>query len=48
MIVDGRVVVEAYKTLFVDERQLIRQVQSLGEGLLSRTGIQFPQRWPVI
>ncbi|MCZ6615296.1 MAG: amidohydrolase [Chloroflexi bacterium] len=48
VIVDGRVVVEAYRTLFVDERQLIRQVQRLGEGLLARTGVHFPQRWPVV
>ena len=48
VIVDGRVVVEAHRPLFVDERQLIQQVQRLGEGLLARTGVHFPQRWPVV
>ena len=48
VIVDGRVVVEAHRPVFVDERQLIKQVQRLGEGLLARTGVHFLQRWPVV
>ena len=48
VIVDGRVVVEDHKPLFVDEGQLIEKVQELGENLLARTGVSFPQRWPVV
>ena len=48
VIVDGRVVVEDHMPTFVDEWELIRKVQELGEGLLARTGISFPPRWPVI
>ena len=48
VMVDGKVVVEAHRPVFVDERQLIKQVQRLGEGLLARTGVHFPQRWPVV
>ena len=48
VIVDGRIVVEDHRPVFVDERQLIQKTQELGEQLLSRTGITVPQRWPVI
>ena len=48
VIVDGRVVVENHEPLFVDEWELIQKVQELGEGLLARTGIQFPSRWPMV
>lgn len=48
VIVDGRVVVEDYQPLFVDEWELIQRVQSLGEELLARTGVSYPSRWPVI
>lgn len=48
VIVDGRVVVEEHKPVFVDERQLIQKVQALGENMLERTGIGFPQKWPVV
>ena len=48
VIVDGRVVVEAHQPLFVDEWQLIQKVQGLGEGLLERTGISYPSRWPIV
>jgi cytosine/adenosine deaminase-related metal-dependent hydrolase len=47
VIVDGRVVVEDHQPVFVDEWQLIQKVQELGEGLLARTNISFPQRWPL-
>lgn len=47
VIVDGKVVVDAHKPTFVDEWKLIQKVQELGEKLLARTGISFPQRWPV-
>ena len=48
VLVDGRVVVEDHKPTFVDEWQLIQRVQELGEGLLARTGVSFPSRWPVV
>jgi 5-methylthioadenosine/S-adenosylhomocysteine deaminase len=48
VIVDGRIVVEAYRPTFVDERPLIEKVQEIGERLLARTGVQFPPRWPVV
>jgi 5-methylthioadenosine/S-adenosylhomocysteine deaminase len=48
VIVDGRVVVEDHTPCYVDEWELIRQVQTLGERLLARTGIHFAPRWPVV
>jgi cytosine/adenosine deaminase-related metal-dependent hydrolase len=48
VIVDGRVVVENGKACYVDEWELIRKVQALGEDLLKRTGIHFAPRWPVV
>ena len=48
VIIDGKVVVENHEPLFVDQWELIQRVQKLGEGLLARTGISFPQRWPIV
>ncbi len=48
VIVDGRVVVEKHQPLFVDERELIEELQKRGEALLARTGASFPSRWPVV
>ena len=48
VIVDGKVVVEGHKPVFVDEWELIQKVQELGENMLQRTGVAFPQRWPVV
>ncbi len=48
VIVDGRVVVENHTPCYVDEVELIRKVQGLGEKMLERTGIHFAPRWPVI
>jgi cytosine/adenosine deaminase-related metal-dependent hydrolase len=48
VIVDGRVVVDAYRQTFVDEPRLFAKVQEIGERLQARTGIRFPRsRWPV-
>ena len=47
VIVDGKVVVENHAPMFVDEWELIQRVQELGEGLLARTGVSFPSRWPI-
>lgn len=48
VLVDGKVVVEDHQPTFVDEWELIQKVQELGAGMLQRTGISFPQRWPVV
>ena len=48
VIVDGRVVVENHKPLFVDEQALIAEVQAVGESMLERTGLSFPPSWPVV
>lgn len=47
VLIDGRVVVEDHRPLFVDEWELIQQVQAIGVSLLARTGIAFAPRWPV-
>jgi cytosine/adenosine deaminase-related metal-dependent hydrolase len=49
VIVDGRVVVDAYRQSFVDEPKLFSRVQEMGEQLLARTGVSFPRsRWPIV
>jgi 5-methylthioadenosine/S-adenosylhomocysteine deaminase len=49
VIVDGRVVVDAYQQTFVDEGRLYSKVQEIGERLLARTGVSLPRsRWPVV
>ena len=48
VVVDGRVVVENGTPSYVDEWELMLQVQALGEKLLQRTGIAFSPRWPVV
>ncbi len=48
VIVNGRIVVQDHAPTFVDERELIAEVQRVGESMLARSGISFPSRWPVI
>ena len=49
VIVDGRVVVDAYRQSFVDQDRLFGRVQEIGERLLARTGVSFPRsRWPIV
>ena len=49
VVIDGRVVVDAYRQTFVDEPRLYARVQEIGERLQARTGISFPRsRWPMI
>lgn len=49
VVVDGRIVVDAYRQSFVDEARLFDRVQEIGEKLLGRTGITFPRsRWPIV
>jgi cytosine/adenosine deaminase-related metal-dependent hydrolase len=48
VVIDGRVVVDAYRQSFVDEPRLFARVQEIGERLQARTGITFPRsRWPM-
>jgi cytosine/adenosine deaminase-related metal-dependent hydrolase len=48
VVIDGRVVVDAYQQSFVDEAKLYPKVQQIGEQLQARTGITFPRsRWPI-
>ena len=49
VIVDGRVVIDAYRQTFVDEARLYAQVQEIGEKLLARTGVTAAApRWPIV
>ena len=48
VMVDGKIVVEDHKPLFVNEWELIQKVQSIGEDMLARTGLSFPPRWPIV
>jgi cytosine/adenosine deaminase-related metal-dependent hydrolase len=49
VIVDGRVVVDAYRQSFVDEHRLFARVQEIGEQLMARTGVTpVRSRWPVV
>jgi len=48
VVVDGRIVVDAYRQTFVDEPRLFAKVQEIGERLQARTGIRLPRsRWPL-
>jgi 5-methylthioadenosine/S-adenosylhomocysteine deaminase len=49
VIIDGRVVIDAYRQTFVDEPRLYSKVQEIGEKLLARTGVSLPpSRWPIV
>ena len=49
VIIDGRVIVDAYKQTFVDEPKLYAKVQAVGEQLMARTGTSFPRsRWNIL
>jgi cytosine/adenosine deaminase-related metal-dependent hydrolase len=48
VIVDGRILVDNYRVTFVDEWELIRQAQQIGDSLVARMGISFPSRWPIV
>ena len=49
VIIDGRVVVDAYRQTFVDAPRLFSKVQEIGEKLQARTGTSFAySRWPVV
>jgi 5-methylthioadenosine/S-adenosylhomocysteine deaminase len=49
VIVDGKVVIDAYRQTFVDEPRLFAKVQEIGEKLQTRTGTTFPRsRWQIV
>ncbi|SVA17624.1 uncharacterized protein METZ01_LOCUS70478 [marine metagenome] len=48
VVVDGRVIVDNYRPTFVDTEELIRKVQRIGKDMMSRNGVIFAPRWPVI
>ena len=47
VFINGRLVVANHTPLFIDESDLIRKVQAIGENLLSRTRLSFPSKWPI-
>lgn len=48
VFINGRLVVSDHTPLFIDESELIRKVQSIGENVLNRTGLHFQSKWPII
>ncbi len=48
VIVNGRVVVENHRPLFVDEAELVAQVQKSGDALIERAAVNFDSRWPIV
>ncbi len=49
VVVDGRVVVDAYRQSFADEGRLFAKMHEIGERLQASTGITFPRsRWPIV
>lgn len=48
VIVNGRVVVRNHVPTFVDEWELIQEVQGFGADMMKRAGVDFGPRWPVV
>ena len=48
VIVNGRVVVQQSRPLFVDEPELVADVQQKGNALIQRVGVDFSTPWPVV
>ena len=48
VIVNGRVVVRQSRPLFVDEPELVADVQQKGNALIQRVGVDFSTPWPVV
>ena len=48
VIVNGRVVVQNHHPLFVDEAELVAQVQKSGDALIERAAVNFDSRWPIV
>ncbi len=48
VLVNGRVVVRDHQPVFVDEAELVADVQQKGDALIERVGVDFGPRWPII
>ena len=48
VLVNGRVVVQNHRPLFVDEAQLVAEVQKSGDALIERAAVKFDSRWPIV
>ena len=48
VIVDGRIVVRDHVPTFVDEWELIQEVQAIGSDMMKRAGVEFLPRWPLV
>ena len=48
VLVNGRVVVANHRPLFVDEPELVADVQQKGDALVKRAAVDFPSRWPIV
>ena len=48
VIVDGRIVVENHRPVFVDLWELIERVQAIGASMLERTQTAVASRWPIL
>ena len=48
VIVNGKLVVENYQALFVDESTLIDEVQTISENLIERAGFNISSKWPLV
>ena len=48
VMVNGRIVTRDHRAAFLDESELIMEVQRVGESMLERAGLSFPSRWPTV
>ena len=48
VLVNGRVVVQDHRPWFVDEAELVADVQRKGDVLIERAAVRFESRWPVV
>jgi cytosine/adenosine deaminase-related metal-dependent hydrolase len=48
VLVDGRIVVEAGRMTLIDEEEVYRKAQQVGEAIIARTGLPRKMKWPVV
>ena len=48
VLVNGKVVVENHRPVFVDERELVADVQQKGDALIQRAAVKYESRWPIL
>lgn len=46
--VDGRRVIDSYRSTLIDEEKLYAQVEAAGAAVLARAGVTTPSPWPVL